>query len=185
MVQEAHRVRLTYDDLGLMPEDGRRHELVDGEHLVTPSPRTRHQRALVRLLVLLQTHLEEHGAGEAFPAPFDVVLSRFDVVEPDLVVVLNRSRSLVTEANVQGPPDLVVEILSPATAARDRGLKRKLYEKHGVSEYWLVDPDEESVEVLRLTNGRLTLAQKAVRIGRLTSPALPGLTIDLAALFSR
>lgn len=131
----------------------------------------------------LPAQLEKRGAGEIFPAPFDVVLSRLDVVEPDLLLVLRRSPALVTEANVQGPPDLVIEILSPSTAARDRGLKRKLYEKHGVREYWLVDPDERSIEILRSMDGRLVLAQKTARGDRLTSAVLPDLVIDLDELF--
>ena len=122
------------------------------------------------------------GEGRVFPAPLDVVLSDFDVVEPDLVVFTGPFTERLPEGAIQGAPDLVVEILSPSTAGRDRGLKRGLYEKFGVQEYWIVDPDERRVEVLRHEEGRL---EEGARLGvgeRLTTPLLPGLEIGLRAV---
>ena len=147
MAQETPRVKLTYRDLVLFPDDGKRHELIDGEHYVTASPSTRHQRVLTELLLELHVYLREQGTGRVFPAPCDVVLSEFDVVEPDLLVVTQAANGRITEANIQGAPDLVVEILSPSTKGRDRVLKLRLYEKFGVREYWIVDPVGESIEV--------------------------------------
>jgi Uma2 family endonuclease len=119
-------VKLTYDDLVLFPDDGKRHELIDGEHYVTPSPSRKHQRVSFNLSGLLWSHLQQHPVGEADSAPFDVVFSEFDVVEPDIVFISNDRRSAVlTDANMQGAPDLVVEIGSPATRRRDETLKHR------------------------------------------------------------
>ena len=185
MRQEASEVRLTYEDLLLLPDDGRRHELIDGNHFVTPSPSTRHQRILTRLLVLLDSYLNEADMGQVFPAPCDVVLSEFDVVEPDLIVVLKSNRDIVTEANIQGAPDLVIEILSPSTAGRDRGLKRKLYEKYGVQEYWIVDPAEETIEIHRQAAGKLVLVGISPHHDILSPQNLPDLELDTESIFRK
>jgi Uma2 family endonuclease len=184
MAQETPRVKLTYRDLVLFPDDGKRHELIDGEHYVTPSPSTRHQRVLTRLLVSLNSYLTSREMGEVFPSPYDVVLSEFDVVEPDLLVVTPESAGKITEANLQGAPDLVVEILSPSTKGRDRVLKLRLYEKFGVREYWIVDPVGESVEVLRPVEGRLVAVESLGRDDELTSPLFPKLAIRLGSVFA-
>lgn len=184
MAQEVSRVKLTYEDLVLLPDDGRRHELIDGEHFVTAAPSTRHQQILTQLLVYLATYLREHRMGRVFPAPCDVVLSQFDVVEPDLLVVIHAVDDRVTEANIQGAPDLVVEILSHSTEGRDRGVKRKLYEKFGVREYWIVDPDAETVEILRLDAGRLVPVELLDCGDTLTSPLFANLEIPLTAVFN-
>jgi Uma2 family endonuclease len=183
MAQETPRVKLTYRDLVLFPDDGKRHELIDGEHFVTASPSTRHQRVLTELLAELHAYLKESGEGRVFPAPCDVVLSEFDVVEPDLLVVTRAFAHRVTEANIQGAPDLVVEILSPSTKGRDRVLKLRLYEKFGVREYWVVDPVGESIQVLRLVEGRLVAVESLGVDGALTSPLFPRLEIELSAVF--
>ena len=139
-------VKLTYDDFVLFPDDGKRHELIDGEHYVTPSPNTKHQKVSGNLFLLIGTWLEEHPIGQVFFAPFDVVFSQFDVVEPDLLYMSNgRATEVLTQANVQGTPELVIEIGSPGTRKRDETIKRRLYERAGVSEYWVVDPDLDVV----------------------------------------
>lgn len=184
MAQETPRVKLTYRDLVLFPDDGKRHELVDGEHYVTPSPSTRHQQVLTQLLLDLGNYLREHNVGRVFPAPCDVVLSQFDVVEPDLLVVTREAAERITEANIQGAPDLVVEILSPSTKGRDRVLKLRLYEKFGVCEYWIVDPAAGTIEVLRLAEGRLVAGETLAGDGILTSPLFPDLEIRLSSVFA-
>src|SRR5687768_15148820 len=144
-------VKLTYDDFVLFPDDGKRHELIDGEHYVTPSPNTKHQKVSGNLFLLIGTWLEQHPIGQLFFAPFDVVFSQFDVVEPDLLYMSNeRSVEVLTQANVQGAPELVVEIGSKGTRKRDETIKRRLYERSGVSEYWVVDPEIDVVRVYRL-----------------------------------
>ena len=131
------RVRLTYDDFLLFPDDGKRHELIDGEHYVTPSPNMRHQGISGNLYFILRGWLEQYPIGRIFYAPFDVVFTQFDVVEPDLLYVSNaRAARVLTAKHVTGAPELVVEIGSPGTRKRDETIKRRLYERSGVSEYW-------------------------------------------------
>ena len=126
-----------------------------------------------------------HRAGEVFLAPCDVILSNQDVAQPDILFVSNSRSGIVTEANIQGAPDLVVEILSPGTATYDRGYKQALYSRHGVREYWLVDPDADTVEVLAEGAEDLGLQTTHRRGESLTSPLLAGLAIDLEQVFGR
>lgn len=135
--------KLTYQDYLLLPDDGNRYEVIDGDLFVTPSPVTRHQTIAMRLSHLFMTYLETHPIGTILAAPCDVVLSEFNIVEPDLLFVHHKSSARITEKHIEGPPDLVIEILSPGTAARDRTLKRKRYEHFGVRQYWLIDPRPE------------------------------------------
>src|SRR6266508_2354226 len=108
----APRVKLTYEDFLLFPDDGKRHELIDGEHYVSPSPNLRHQTLSGRLYRVISTYLDDHPLGQIWYAPLDVVLSNFDVVEPDLIYVYRAREAVLTEANIKGAPDLAVEILS-------------------------------------------------------------------------
>lgn len=174
--------KLTYDDFVLFPDDGKRHELIDGEHYVSPSPNVRHQRVLRRLSMLLQSFVEAHRLGEIFFAPLDVVFTLHDVVEPDLIFVSNARASILTAANLQGAPDLVVEVLSPSNRRYDEVRKRGLYERAEVGEYWIVDPEADTVKVYRRDGdqfGRPALLS-AGDADRLTSPLFPGLEIALA-----
>lgn len=145
-----HTLKFTYEDLKQIPEDDPlRHEIYDGVHVASPSPATRHQRVSKRMQHQLYTQIELTGRGEIFYSPMDVELGRYDVVEPDLFVVLRASHRIIEESHIRGVPDLVVEILSPSTTKRDRGIKRERYEAAKVPEYWIVDPDERCVEVYR------------------------------------
>ncbi len=147
-------VKLTYDDFLLFPDDGQRHELIDGEHYVTPSPNTAHQVIVSNLHFALRGDLEAHPAGQLFLAPFDVVFSDFDVVEPDLLyITAARRHEILTTQNVRGAPDLVIEVGSPGTRRRDETIKRRLYERDGVAEYWMVDPELEVVRIYRREDG--------------------------------
>lgn len=182
-------VRLTYDDLvSMFPEDdGVHRELIDGEIFVTPSPVTRHQRLSVRLALSLGNHLDLHPAqGEIFTARFDVVLTPHDVVEPDLLVVLGDQQHVLTQKNVQGAPGIVIEILSPSTRQRDLTAKRKLFDREGVREYWIVDPERDSVAVYRrVDDGSFPLATtlEAKDADTLTTPLLPGWELQLGHFF--
>ena len=181
-------VKLTYDDFLLFPDDGKRHELIDGEHYVTPSPNTRHQRISGKLHLLIGAWLEAHRIGQLFYAPFDVVFSRFDVVEPDLLYMSNeRAAEILTEKHVSGVPELVIEIGSPGTRKRDETVKRRLYERTGVSEYWVVDPELDVIRVFRRrgeTYGRpVELSAEAQEV--LTTPLFPGLEVPLARVLGQ
>jgi Uma2 family endonuclease len=186
MKPAAPRVKLTYDDFVLFPDDGNRHELIDGEHYVTPSPVPRHQAIALNIAVLIRNHLDAHPVGRIYTAPLDVLFSDVDVVEPDLLYVSReRLDAVMTAKNVAGAPDLVVEIGSPGTRRRDETIKRRLYERAGVSEYWVVDPDVDVVRVYRLTEGRYTrVAELSHEHGDvLTTALLPGLQLPLARIF--
>ncbi|HEY6324052.1 MAG TPA: Uma2 family endonuclease [Thermoanaerobaculia bacterium] len=182
-------VRLTYQDLRRLPDDGMRHELIDGEHYVTPAPRPKHQRVSGRLYLRLGTFLEEHPLGRVYYAPLDVVLTDLDCVEPDLLYVSDeREQRQMTEDYLEGAPDLVVEILSPSTKRVDQGVKHRLYERFLVQEYWIVDPEKETVSVYRLQDDRLQLSTELFRQGGtsvpvLSTPLLPGLEIRLDKVF--
>jgi Uma2 family endonuclease len=181
------RVKLTYDDFLLFPDDGRRHELIDGEHYVTPSPNTKHQAVSGNLFFLIRSWLEQHPAGRVFYAPFDVVFTQFDVVEPDLLYISNeRAELILTSKHVTGAPEIVVEIASPGTRRRDETIKRRLYERAGVSEYWIVDPDIEVIRISRNTDGRfgrpIELSAEAEDV--LTTPHLQGFEMPLRRVFA-
>jgi Uma2 family endonuclease len=182
-------MRLTYDDFVLFPDDGKRHEIIDGEHYVTPSPNVRHQVLVRRLSCDLENYFRSQPqAGQVFSAPLDVLLSPFDIVEPDLFVVTGDQAGILTEKNVQGPPALVIEVLSKSTRKRDAQTKRRLFERSGVREYWLVDPELDAVQVFRPTpEGRLARVVEltAEDGGVVTTPLLPGCQIDLRELFRK
>ena len=186
-MEPAHsRTKLTYEDYVRFPDDRLRHEIIDGEHFVTPVPVTRHQRISRRLLYSLEDYLQKHPIGEVFHAPFDVLLSEFDIVEPDLIYLSKARAYFLTEKNLQGPPDLVVEILSPGTRRRDERLKRDLYERVGVREYWLVDPGRNVVTVQRRgKSGFKTPREHSASAGdTLRTSLLPKLRISLRTLFA-
>ena len=174
--------KLTYQDYLLLPDDGKRYEILDGDLFATPAPSTRHQTIAIRLSHLLMTSLEAHPIGTVLAAPCDVVLSELDVVEPDLLFVRRHGVARITEKNVQGPPDVLIEILSPGTAARDRNLKRKRYEHFGVQEYWLIDPEQNTLEILALKDRQYVQVCRAARPAQCASALLPGLVLDLAKL---
>jgi Uma2 family endonuclease len=179
-------VKLTYDDFLLFPDDGKRHELIDGEHYVTPSPNTAHQRIVGRLHLALGGYLERHPIGELFLAPFDVVFSQFDVVEPDLLyITAERRKEILTTQHVRGTPDLVIEVGSPGTRRRDETIKRRLYERAGVAEYWIIDPDLEVVRIYRRAGDSFAKPHELSREGGdvLASSLFPGFDLPLESVF--
>lgn len=180
------KVKLTYDDYVHFPDDGKRHELIDGEHHVTPSPNIRHQDIVGHLHMLTGNWLTEHPLGRVFVAPLDVILSNLDVVEPDLLYVSNeRAGELLAGQHVTGAPDLVIEIASPGTRQRDETIKRRRYEKFGVAEYWIVDLE---IDVIRIYRRHGDTFARPIELSPetrdvLTTPLLPGLEIPLARVF--
>jgi Uma2 family endonuclease len=179
-------MKLTYDDFVLFPDDGNRHELIDGEHYVTPSPNIRHQRISGNLYLLIGTWLQQHPIGQLYYAPLDVIFSKFDVVEPDLLYMSNeRAAQIATQMHVQGVPELVIEIASPGTRKRDETIKRHLYERSGVTEYWVIDPDLDVVRVYRRSGDRF---ERPIELSResndvLATPLLAGLDLPLPRIF--
>ena len=179
-------VKLTYDDLLRLPDDDLRHELIGGVHYVTASPTLRHQRVLGRLYLAIGNWLDDHSVGEVYFAPVDVVLSPFDVVVPDLLFMSHARASTVSAPEaVRGMPELLIEVLSPSTRRRDQSLKRALYEREGVAEYWVVDPLRDTIRVYRRQEaGRLVARNLSAASGDvLCTPLLSGLTIALPDIF--
>jgi Uma2 family endonuclease len=182
-VVEAVKRRVSFAELQRMPDDGNRYELYDGELRVVPSPMPRHQIVSMRLTEGLIDYPRRHG-GLVFTAPFDIVLSEYNVVEPDLLYFgpLAAARVKLDE-HVRFVPDLAIEILSPSTASIDRGRKRDLLARYGLPEYWIVDPAARTIEVSVL-RGREYDPPTSVSGGTLVSLTLAGLEMDVALLFT-
>ncbi len=186
MAQHYPHKRLTYEDYVLFPDDGKRHEIIDGEHYVTAMPTVRHQRIVVRLCCDLGSFIEAHPLGEVLVAPTDILLSPHDIVQPDLLFISNERSWITQEKNIQGAPDLVVEIHSDSTRRLDQIVKRNAYERWGVLEYWMLDPSRKDADVCRRTaegSLRRQALLAAVAGDVLTTPLLPGLEIPLAEVF--
>lgn len=175
----------TYADWVTLFDDDVRRELIGGEVIVAPSPNTRHQDVLLRLVRPFADFLDAFGGGRVFIAPYDVVLSDHTVVEPDLVLIADADLDVITEANVRGAPTMVAEVVSDPR--HDRVRKRDLYARHGIDEYWVVDPDADRIEVYRLAAGTGTYPKPALlEEGESVSPrALPDLVIEVEELFRR
>ncbi len=180
----AHR-KLTYEDYVLIPEDLLRHEILDGEHYVTPAPGRDHQGALGNLFLKIATFVRQHRLGTVLFAPFDVLLSPHDIAQPDLLYISNERAALLTEANAKGAPDLVIEVLSKSTRRRDETLKRDRYERFGVLEYWLADPVGRTVRVYRRVEAGFAAPEdlSAAAGDVLTTPLLPGFEMLVSEIF--
>jgi Uma2 family endonuclease len=174
---KAAQERVSYADLERWPEDGRRYELYDGEVFEIPAPLLIHQFVLGRLHLALSAYVQAHG-GSVFFAPLDIVLTDFDVVQPDLLLFTPEREHLLDLHKVtRHAPDLAVEILSPSTARNDRGRKLRLLARHRVKEYWLVDPGGAAVEVYQLSGVRLVLTGTARGGEPIKSALLPELDL--------
>jgi len=154
MESRSTRKRWTYAEFARLPSEGStRYEVIDDELFVTPAPGRRHQRISINLATALNTFVQDNHLGEVYHAPFDVLFAEGDYMEPDLLFVRKARLDVLSDRGVEGPPDLIVEIISPSTAERDRGLKLERYRLFGVAEYWVVDPDACALEVWDLAGG--------------------------------
>ena len=183
MATTQRAVKRTYEDYCAIADD-KRYELLNGDLTMVPAPNRKHQEVLGRLYVELVRFTQEHGPGKMYVAPFDVVLSDTDVVQPDLLFISRAREHRITDENVLGAPDLVIEILSPSTADRDVGYKHDLYGRHGVREYWIVDPMAETVAVHRQRDGKLELAGTFGRRDRLATALLQGPELELDSILA-
>jgi len=155
MSQEtAPKTKLGYAEYVCYPDDGNRHEIIGGDHYMNPAPTTYHQAVSMRLSFLLFGLVEAPGLGRVLCAPTDVQLTDHDIVQPDLLVITEEHSQIITPVKIKGVPDLVVEILSPNTRENDLTLKKELYQKTGVKEYWIVDPDDQTLQQLVLNSGK-------------------------------
>ena len=187
MVSAKSSIKFTYADYKSLPESmSERYELLDGELIMVPAPTTTHQRVSRNLGHLLWAFIREHELGEIFYAPCDVVLGQGDernVVQPDLLFVAKGRADIIVLEEIRGAPDLVVEILSPGTEEQDRSYKNTLYARSGVKEYWLVDPDAKSVELLCRGEKGLELHRTFKQTDTFTSKLIEGLAIELNQVF--
>lgn len=170
-------VKFTLVDYLNLPEYPR-YELIEGDLLLTPSPNTRHQRAASNVEAALRAWVEGNALGIVFHTPLDVILTDETVVQPDVMVILNDNRHIIQE-RIEGPPDLVVEILSPPTKDRDLATKRRLYARHGVKEYWIVDVDRRTVEVNTWTPTGYSVHATYTYADTVESPLLPGFSVSV------
>jgi Uma2 family endonuclease len=164
------RVRLTYADYAVFPDDGRRYELHEGELSVTPAPGLEHQDTLGNLFVIIRSHVSTKGLGRVFFAPVDCILENITVVQPDLVFVDTTRLSLMSERGIEGAPTLVVEVLSSSSGTIDRRRKLQLYARYAVPYYWIVDPPARTIEAHQLTLGAY---REAGRLSGAMTASLP------------
>jgi Uma2 family endonuclease len=177
------KIVLTYDDYCDLPNDRNRYEILDGELSVTPAPSTKHQRTSSRLHFVLTQHVLANQLGDVYAAPTDLILASTTVVQPDLIFIGNDPRGIITERAIEGPPALVVEILSATTRRTDRQTKAQLYAKHDVPHYWLIDPDQQSIEAYELSGDQYNLVVKAQDSEPFNPTLFLGLSIPLADLW--
>lgn len=177
------KIVLTYDHYCELPNDRNRYEILDGELSVTPTPSTKHQRVWGNLYRLLANYVVANQLGTVFIAPTDVILALTTVVQPDLMFIGNDRRGIVTERAIEGAPTLVIEILSPITHRADRQTKAQLYAKYKVPHYWLIDPDQQTLEAYELAGDQYQLVVQAQNAEMFAPSLVPGLAISLADLW--
>lgn len=175
------KIVFTYDDLLHWEDDRYRHELIEGEHFMTPSPNTYHQEISMNLSWYLRTYVEKNNLGKLFAAPTDVVLSDIDVFVPDLFFICTANLEYIDKNYVSVAPDLVIEILSPSTTHRDKETKFKRYAAYGVKEYWIVDPEKQTIDVFDLEEQGLiqTFGKNEV----LNTPVFKEINLELEKIF--
>lgn len=176
--------KLTVEDYRATPE-GARYQLVAGELIMAPSPNCSHQAITGNLYFLLREHVAKRGLGQVYVAPFDVHLSEHDVLQPDVLFVSAANAGLIHDDGVHGAPDLVIEVLSPATAQLDAKVKRRLYAKHGCKELWLVDALLTQIQIYDFARDAAKPTRLIAEHEKFTTRLLPGLSLAAAAVFKR
>lgn len=174
---------LTRHDHQSLPDGGPRYELIQGQLVMAPAPNRKHQQISRNLEFLLLRFFSEHPIGELYHAPFNVYFSNIDVLQPDILFVSNQRQHILTEQGAEGAPDLVVEILSPRSAINDRNVKRDIYARFGVTEYWIIDPEAETLAVYEFLSDPNQPARTLQRGQPLTSSILRGFQSEMDAIF--
>jgi Uma2 family endonuclease len=173
--------KLGYEHYVCFPDDGRRHEIIDGDHYVNAAPSMDHQRFSRKIQYQLYDQIEQTGRGEVINAPADVQLTEHDIVQPDLIIVMQENRLVITPTKIKGTPDMIVEILSPSTRQNDCVLKKELYERVGVPEYWIVNADEHTVDQFVLRDGRYAL--EGSHASRIDVSTITNVHVDLTKVW--
>ena len=172
---------LDYSHYVCFPDDGKRHEIMDGEHYVNPAPSTYHQTVSRRIQFELYSQIELQQLGQVFDAPVDLQLGNHNIVQPDIVVILAEHQHIITPTKIKGIPDLIIEILSPSSIEIDQVLKRRLYESAGVPEYWIVDPFEHAIT--QLVRGSHGSYESTMRHRQIETSILPSVSLDLSRVW--
>ncbi len=174
---------ITYADYSLLPDDGKRYEVLEGDLVVSPAPNARHQDVFGELFVLLRTHVNARRLGKVLSAPIDVILAPDTIVQPDILFI-DRDRLDMIRENIYGPPDLCIEVLSPSTSSNDRNRKKDIYARYGVREYWIVDPYEESIMVFTLRERMYDAGILLSGDDALPAAVIAGFTIRVGDVFA-
>jgi len=175
----------TYEDYINLPDNGKRYEIINGELYMVPAPTLGHQDTIGEFHLTIGLFLRTNPIGKIYLAPTDIIFSEIDVLQPDLIFVSKEKFDILTGANIQGAPDLVIEVLSPGTEKRDRTIKLKAYSKFGVAEYWMANDEGATVEIWRRQGKKLVFHALLDRTQTLTTPLLPGLEISLEKIFQK
>ena len=175
--------KMTYEQLCLLPEDRNRYELFDGELVMTPSPVARHQEIVGRLHALLLAHVRANSLGKVFVAPLDAIFDQYNVLQPDILYVSRKRVSEVVKERIEGAPDFVVEVLSPSTFYNDLRRKMVIYSQFGVQEYWIVDPETQTIELYQRVGEGLQPARKFSSQETFQSPLLVGFQLPVSSIF--
>jgi len=181
MATVKNKILFTYEDLKNWEPDLYRHEIIEGEHFMSPSPNIYHQEIVLNLGTHLSYYVKNKKLGRVFVAPVDVIFSDYDVCVPDLIFVSNENLSIIKEENIQGAPDLLIEVLSPTSEKRDKEIKFKRYAYFGVKDYWIVNPKQQSIEIYDLANSQLVAVVPANQV--LNSPLFPDINLELKKIF--
>ncbi len=182
----AHKTQkkvFTYEDWQKLPEDSGAYELIEGELVMSPSPQVMHQKVVKSIFRKLDEYVERENLGIVLFAPLDVVLSDLNICQPDIIFISRENKEIITEKNIQGAPDLIIEILSPSTTYRDLFDKKELYAKFGVNEYWIADPKRRWIETYSLQDNTYKQIQRSEKSGKITSAVVKGFEIKLEAVF--
>jgi len=175
--------KMTYDQYCLLPDDGMQYEVIDGELFATPAPTPKHQDIVGKLYARLLAFVEANKLGKVYVAPVDILLEEHTVVQPDILFIRQERLSIIGEKKVDAAPDLAVEVLSPTTFYKDLRKKMAAYSQFGVQEYWIVDPEKESIEVHTRGSKGLQLSQSFSSEETLKSALLPGFQLRLNSIF--
>ena len=180
---KTSRKKYTYQDYLELPDDGKRYEIISGDLIMPPAPKTIHQKVALKIEYELLKFNDKETKGELFHAPYDVIMSDMNVVQPDILFVKTENLGIVTDKNIDGAPDLIIEILSPSSGYYDQIKKKETYARFGVKEFWIVDPIKQSIEIFLNKENEFELKQRLNREGEATSEVLNGFHVDLEEIF--
>lgn len=180
----AKRKNYTYHDYLNLPEDGKRYEVINGELVMVEAPNTIHQNIIIKIIYEIEDFLRQQKIGKIFCSPTDIKFNDTNVVQPDILFISKERLNIITENNINGAPNLIMEILSPGTAYYDLIGKKELYEQFGVKEYWIVDPRKQRVDVYQNVKQQFELDQRIELEGIVTSVVIKGFEINYENIFS-